>query len=93
MFNLSGEKTYVNRSEYPRPQMVRDNWLNLNGIWEFELDTGLSGKEQGWHQEGKFSQTILVPFCPESKLSGIGQKDLKLMDYIPMIEERNLIQY
>ena len=66
----------IPRPEYPRPQMVRDNWLNLNGLWEFQVDPGLSGEERGlYKKDEKFSQTINVPFCPESKLSGIGQKD------------------
>ena len=47
---------------YPRPQMKRDNWLNLNGSWQFA-----AGKPDF---DGK---TILVPFCPESKLSGVKQ--------------------
>lgn len=42
---------------YPRPQMKRDNFLNLNGQWEFSAED----------YEGK----ILVPFCPESSLSGV----------------------
>ena len=44
---------------YPRPQMKRDNWLNLNGAWDFAVDYESKGQ-------------ILVPFCPESKLSKIG---------------------
>ena len=32
--------TQIPRPEYPRPQMVRDDWLNLNGTWEFEIDRG-----------------------------------------------------
>ena len=49
---------------YPRPQMRRESYLNLNGKWEF---TVTSGKDlpQG------YDKTILVPFCPESLLSGI----------------------
>lgn len=79
----------IPRPEYPRPQMVRDDWLNLNGVWEFEIDSGLSGEERNLHREGRFSQTINVPFCPESKLSGINQKDFlscvwyRRMFYLP----------
>jgi len=67
----------IPRPEYPRPQMIRNNWLNLNGLWEFQVDPGFSGEERGLYNKKreKFSQTINVPFCPESKLSGIGQKD------------------
>lgn len=64
------------RMEHPKPQFMRDSWQNLNGPWEFEIDNANSGFEKGFHQHGvAFSQKILVPFCPESKLSGIGNTD------------------
>ncbi len=63
------------RPEYPRPQWVRADWQNLNGVWEFEIDHGLSGLERRLHQGKLFAGTITVPFCPESELSGIGHKD------------------
>jgi beta-galactosidase/beta-glucuronidase len=65
----------IPRPEYPRPQMVRGEWQNLNGRWEFEFDFGRSGLERGLHKDGAFSKHITVPFCPESKLSGIGYTD------------------
>ncbi|MCC7262355.1 MAG: beta-galactosidase [Candidatus Latescibacteria bacterium] len=65
----------VPRPEYPRPQMVRPEWLNLNGPWDFEIDHGLSGEARGLHQGGAFTRQITVPFCPESALSGVGEKD------------------
>lgn len=49
---------------YPRPQMVRGNWGCLNGEWEFETVIGSGLPEE-------YSQTIQVPFCPESLLSRI----------------------
>ncbi|MBS4200497.1 beta galactosidase jelly roll domain-containing protein [Bacillus sp. FJAT-49732] len=56
--------------------MVRADWMNLNGNWEFELDHGKSGKQRNWFEEGyHLSQNIVVPFCPESELSGIGYTD------------------
>ena len=45
---------------YPRPQMKRDSYLNLNGAWDFSVD---------YEKQGQ----IRIPFCPESKLSGIGK--------------------
>ncbi len=66
------------RPEYPRPQLVRQSWLNLNGTWEFELDPGVSGEQRDFHLGAPYSKKILVPFCPESELSGIGQKDFML---------------
>ena len=64
----------IPRSEYPRPQFVRDEWLCLNGEWEFEIDSGDSGLERGLLQR-PLARTITVPFCPESQLSGIENTD------------------
>lgn len=56
--NLTGTPWTV----YPRPQMKRDSYLNLNGQWEFAVaDT----------QPKTYDKTILVPFCPEAQLSGV----------------------
>ncbi|MEU7096874.1 sugar-binding domain-containing protein [Streptomyces longwoodensis] len=62
------------RPEYPRPQFVRDAWLNLNGTWQFETDRSDSGLERGLTGRA-LADTIIVPFCPESALSGIGDTD------------------
>ena len=51
--------------EYPRPQMVRDSYLNLNGPWSYAITTSASKPAQA-------DGTILVPFSPESELSGVG---------------------
>jgi len=53
--------------EYPRPQQVRKNWLNLNGLWEYAI----RNKEQ--RQPVQFDGQILVPFPIESALSGVMQ--------------------
>ena len=37
----------IPRPEHPFPQMVRENWMNLNGTWDFEFDFGVSGLERG----------------------------------------------
>lgn len=65
----------VPRPEYPRPQFVRDRWMNLNGVWQFELDPGDSGLEQKWQEKSAFTGEITVPFCPESALSGVNHRD------------------
>lgn len=65
----------IPRSEYPRPQMTRDTWMNLNGEWEFEIDHSKSGAERNLQEKQSLSQRIIVPFCPESILSGIHEKD------------------
>ena len=62
------------RPEYPRPQFSRQDWLCLNGEWEFEIDSGDSGLERGLGDRSLASR-ITVPFCPESTLSGIGNTD------------------
>lgn len=62
------------RSEYPRPQFVRRDWLCLNGEWQFEVDAGDSGLERGL-RDHKLVGRITVPFCPESILSGVTNTD------------------
>ncbi|MCX7002968.1 MAG: beta-galactosidase [bacterium] len=66
--------TPLPRAEYPRPQCVRPDWLCLNGAWQFEIDAGDSGLERGLLQRD-LAQRIVVPFCPESILSGIAHTD------------------
>lgn len=65
----------IPRPEYPRPQFERPDWINLNGTWSFTFDFGRSGFERGFGRSTGFDQEILVPFCPESELSGVGHKD------------------
>ena len=66
----------IPRKEYPRPQFVRENWMNLNGTWAFEIDNGRSGEARGLQKVGTaLSGEITVPFCPESELSGVQHTD------------------
>lgn len=65
----------IPRQEYPRPQMQRLNWMNLNGEWDFTFDFGNSGIARRLFEAEKLDRKIIVPFCPESELSGIGYKD------------------
>ena len=51
--------------EYPRPQMVRAEWTNLNGLWDYAVTDRDAAKPT------KFEGQILVPFCVESALSGV----------------------
>lgn len=68
------------RAEYPRPQMERQAWVNLNGEWTYTLDLVKSGHERGFYQGKAFDGKIIVPFAPESELSGV-----KYLDFIPSI--------
>lgn len=53
--------------QYPRPQMVRSEWKNLNGLWDYAIVPKDAGEPK------KFDGKILVPFCAESSLSGVGK--------------------
>jgi len=67
------------RTEHPKPQFQRDNWLNLNGVWGFEIDNARSGDARRLQDpDAVLSSSINVPFCPESKLSGVEHKDFML---------------
>ncbi len=64
------------RAEYPRPQFDRSqSWVNLNGAWSFTIDHGGSGHEREFFNSKGFEQTIIVPFAPESVLSGVNYRD------------------
>ena len=67
----------IPRGEYPRPRLVRDKWQNLNGTWDFCFDFGDSGKYRKLYlpENYCFDKKIIVPFVPESKLSGIEYVD------------------
>lgn len=62
----------VFRLEYPRPDFEREIWENLNGEWDFEFDDKDEGERNRWFEKSNFSKKINVPFCYQSKLSGIG---------------------
>ena len=61
-------------SEYPRPQFKRDSYLNLNGIWQCDFC-------ESEEIPSKFSYDIVVPFSPETPLSGVNRK-LKSNEYL-----------
>ena len=58
--------------EYPRPQLQRENWQSLNGIWKFAPDDG----QGAIPAPGALNQDVLVPSCIESGLSGIQTLDV-----------------
>ena len=63
------------RPEHPLPQGERSTWKNLNGEWDFSFDFGKSGVDRCFYEKKYWEKKIIVPFCPESDLSGIGYKD------------------
>lgn len=75
------------RPEHPRPQFQRREWINLNGNWTFTFDFGKSGLDRGFQHSTGFDREIIVPFCPESKLSGVAHTDfIEMMWYQRTIE-------
>lgn len=69
----------IPRAEHPNPQFERESWLNLNGEWEFEIDNSVSGRERGLQNAEHLSSKIIVPFCPESRLSGVEFHELRVV--------------
>ena len=66
----------IPRSEHPKPQFKRESWLNLNGEWDFCFDQGRSGEQRRLYEDfSAYDKKITVPFCIQSKLSGIEYKD------------------
>ncbi len=66
----------IPRSEHPKPQFRRDGWMNLNGEWDFCFDNGRSGEARKiYDSPAAFDRKIVVPFCVQSRLSGIENKD------------------
>ena len=60
--------------DYPRPQFVRADWENLNGIWDFAFDDADEGVRQRWYMDFCTAQPICVPFTYETVRSGIGDE-------------------
>ncbi len=60
---------------HPRPRLTRDRWIDLNGTWQFAHDDANAGVNERWQDDaGKFRREIVVPFPPESEMSGINDK-------------------
>ena len=67
----------TDRPEHPRPDWMREKWMNLNGWWSFAFDKKEEGIDGDWFIPGtnEYDQKINVPFCWESELSGIGDTE------------------
>ncbi|MFZ2636387.1 MAG: sugar-binding domain-containing protein [Rectinemataceae bacterium] len=86
--NVNGtelQKQAIPRPEHPRPDFERNDWLNLNGTWGFAFDDEEAGLRERWFAEevaptakhgakSQFDREIIVPFCYQSKASGIGDE-------------------
>ncbi|OME86015.1 MULTISPECIES: glycoside hydrolase family 2 protein [Paenibacillus] len=65
-------KFYI--KNYPRPQFVRSQWLDLNGEWDFSFDDEKAGVAERWMDHFPAAQKINVPFTYETLASGIGEE-------------------
>ncbi len=73
--SMAALEATIPKPEHPRPDAMRELWVNLNGAWEFRFDAAGKGLEAGWEKPGTkgFDRMIVVPFPWESELSGIHQ--------------------
>ncbi len=65
---------HVHIKDYPRPQFIRQEWINLNGRWEFAFDDRHIGVSSKWFEDMPDTMPIEVPFTYETKDSGIGEE-------------------
>ena len=89
--NTRNAATELPRPEHPRPDFMRQPWINLNGAWRFTFDPRNVGEQDRWHRvthpelrtqvgilnSDPFGDHIIVPFPWESELSGIGETEYK----------------
>ena len=69
---LAGQRQSIPLKEHPRPDFQREQWLNLNGLWDFRFDPQNTGENEKWYDKtDSFDKKILVPFPWGSKLSGV----------------------
>ncbi|HEY1214899.1 MAG TPA: beta galactosidase jelly roll domain-containing protein, partial [Bryobacteraceae bacterium] len=72
-FSFIAAAAAIPRSEYPEPQFMRSSWMSLNGEWDFAFDDQNQGLTQRWNASPLPNpRKIVVPYCFESRLSGIG---------------------
>jgi hypothetical protein len=71
LVSFSQQTSSIPLPEHPRPDFMRDLWLNLNGQWDFRFDKQNKGESENWFVKPSFDKKILVPFPWGSKLSGV----------------------
>lgn len=72
LFASHSHASQIPRPEHPRPDLLREQWLNLNGEWEFaETD---DDSDETFLGAAPYPDRIIVPFCRESSLSGLGRR-------------------
>lgn len=65
----------LRRENYPRPDMIRERWMDLNGKWKFRFDDEEKGEREQWFGKGlEETVEIQVPFCYQSEASGVEDK-------------------
>jgi len=69
----------IPRPEHPRPDFLREDWLNLNGRWKFDFDPDSVGEDERWYSKDahKYGRHIIVPFPWESELSEVQDTEYK----------------
>ncbi len=67
-------KNYM--KDYPRPQFIRSEWTNLNGLWDFAFDDRNLGEKNHWEVNFPEHVQIRVPFSYETKMSGIDNEEI-----------------
>ena len=69
MFFVSLNGSFSERPEHPRPDWKREQWMNLNGWWDFNYDPQGVGQTEQWQNNHNFTQKINVPFGWTTELS------------------------
>ena len=62
---MAATSAEIPRPEHPRPDLCRENWMSLNGQWQFEVDNAADGEARGLTYGQDLNSKIIVPFCPE----------------------------
>jgi beta-galactosidase/beta-glucuronidase len=71
---LCAQTQVIPLPEHPRPDFERNEWINLNGLWDFRFDRENIGEKNLWYRQFQPEQKILVPFPWGSPLSGVANE-------------------